>query len=96
MLDKIGIRIGLVVFTVILTIGQLIFAFGGFKESYIIMLMGRFVFGLGGECMTVAQSSIVTAWFKGKELSFAFGINLSVARIGSFINGPVEASVSTN
>lgn len=53
------------------------------------MLAGRFVFGLGGECMTVAQSAIVTAWFKGAELAFAFGINLSVARVGSFINGPV-------
>lgn len=44
--------------------------------------------------MTVAQSSIVTAWFKGKELSFAFGLNLSVARVGSFINGPAEANLS--
>ena len=40
--------------------------------------------------MTVAQSAIVSSWFQGKELSFAFGINLSVARIGSSINGPVE------
>jgi MFS family permease len=39
---------------------------------------------------TVAQSAIVSSWFQGKELSFAFGINLSVARIGSSINGPVE------
>lgn len=96
LLDKIGIRIGLVCFTIVLTIGQLIFTIGGYRESYPIMLTGRFVFGLGGECMTVAQSSIVTVWFKGKELAFAFGLNLSVARVGSFINGPVESIVSTN
>ena len=93
-LDKLGIRLGLLIFTVILTIGQLIFAIGGFKESFWIMLAGRFVFGLGGECMTVAQSAIVTAWFKGKELSFAFGLNLSVARVGAFINGPTVAAIS--
>lgn len=96
LLDKIGIRIGLVAFTCVLTLGQLIFAIGGYKYSYKIMLAGRFVFGLGGECMTVAQSAIVTAWFKGAELAFAFGINLSVARVGSFINGPVTESIASN
>ena len=60
------------------------------------MMIGRFIFGLGGESMTVAQSSIVAAWFQGKELSFAFGINLSVARVGSSINGPVETIVADN
>lgn len=58
------------------------------------MMLGRFVFGLGGESMTVAQSAIVSAWFAGKELSFAFGVNLSVARIGSSINGPVSTVVA--
>lgn len=80
----------------VLTIGQLVFAIGGYKESYLIMMIGRFIFGLGGESMTVAQSSIVAAWFQGKELSFAFGINLSVARVGSSINGPVETIVADN
>ena len=80
----------------VLTIGQLVFAIGGYKESYLIMMLGRFIFGLGGESMTVAQSAIVSAWFQGKELSFAFGINLSVARIGSSINGPVETTIADN
>ena len=80
----------------VLTIGQLVFAIGGYKESYAIMMLGRFIFGLGGESMTVAQSAIVSAWFQGKELSFAFGINLSVARIGSSINGPVETTIADN
>jgi len=57
-------------------------------------MLGRFIFGLGGESMSVAQSAIVSAWFQGKELSFAFGINLSVARIGSSINGPVVTTVA--
>ena len=89
-----GDRLGLIVFTVVLTIGQLIFAVGGYKESYWIMMAGRFVFGLGGESMTVAQSAIVSAWFQGRELAFAFGINLSVARIGSSINGPVVTALA--
>ena len=87
-------RKGLVGFTVILTIGQLIFAIGGTEKTYWIMVLGRFVFGLGGECMTVAQSAIVSQWFKGNELQFAFGVNLSVARVGSFINGPVVTDIA--
>ena len=87
---------GLILFTTVLTLGQLIFAIGGYQNSYLIMMLGRFIFGLGGESMTVAQSAIVSAWFQGKELSFAFGINLSVARIGSSINGPVETSIANN
>ena len=58
------------------------------------MMLGRFVFGLGGECMTVAQSAIVASWFQGKELAFAYGLVLSVARIGSSVNGPVEAGLA--
>jgi len=74
-------------FTSILTVGQFVFALGGAKVSYGLMLAGRGIFGLGGECMSVSQSAIISQWFKGKELSFAFGITLCVARVGSYING---------
>lgn len=76
-------------FTTFLTIGQFIFALGGAQNNFAIMLVGRVVFGLGGECMSVAQSAIVSRWFKGNELSFAFGLNLSVSRLGSVLNGIV-------
>ena len=54
------------------------------------MMIGRFIFGLGGDCMTVGQSAIISSWFKGNELNFAFGLRLSVARLAATINGPVE------
>lgn len=95
-LDKIGIKIGLMMFTIILTIGQLVFAFGVSTETYWLALVGRFIFGLGGECMTVAQSTIVSQWFKGKELAFAFGLNLSVSRLGSTFNGLIEPPLAQN
>lgn len=60
LIDKIGVKISLIIFTTLLTLGQLIFAIGGSAESLWIMLLGRFVFGLGGECMTVSQSAIVS------------------------------------
>ena len=54
MLDTLGIRLGLVVFCLILTIGQFVFAYGGSINSYYTMLAGRTIFGLGGESMTVS------------------------------------------
>ena len=47
------------------------------------MLVGRLLLGLGAEPLIVAITTALAKWFKGKELSFAFGINLTVARLGS-------------
>lgn len=47
------------------------------------MLAGRFLLGMGAEPLIVAATAALAKWFKGKELSFAFGINLSIARLGS-------------
>lgn len=40
---------------------------------------------MGGENLGVAQSVIVSRWFKGKELAFALGTNITVARLGTFL-----------
>lgn len=53
-LDKIGIRSGLLMFCLILTCGQFIFAMGGYNQNYPMMLAGRVIFGMGGESMGVA------------------------------------------
>lgn len=52
------------------------------------------MFGLGAECMSVAQHPIVANWFRGNELSFAFGMNLSVARLGSVFNGLTQPGLA--
>jgi len=92
-LDKIGIRSGLLLFTFVLTLGQLVFTIGGYNSDYNTMLAGRVIFGMGGESMSVAQSAIVSVWFKGKELAFALGINMSISRLGSVLNAAVVPSV---
>eukprot|EP00331_Platyophrya_macrostoma_P028451 CAMPEP_0176444524 /NCGR_PEP_ID=MMETSP0127-20121128/23114_1 /TAXON_ID=938130 /ORGANISM="Platyophrya macrostoma, Strain WH" /LENGTH=462 /DNA_ID=CAMNT_0017830049 /DNA_START=22 /DNA_END=1410 /DNA_ORIENTATION=+ len=86
LVDKIGARVAILIFSSILILGQAIFTFGLYKYSYTIMIIGRVVFGLGGESLSVAQSAIVSKWFRGKELAFALGFNISVARLGSSIN----------
>ena len=76
--DKLGCSICLVVFSVAILIGQIVFAFGASLKSWPVMLLGRVLFGLGGENITVAQSALLADWFAGGELAFAFGINLSI------------------
>ncbi|MDY0081986.1 MAG: MFS transporter [Ignavibacteriaceae bacterium] len=81
-IDRIGTRTSVVIFTFLIALGAVITAVTG---NIYVMATGRLVFGLGAESMIVAITTIVARWFKGKELSFAFGLNLTVARLGSFL-----------
>ena len=92
-LDIIGLRLGILVFSGILTLGQGVFMIGGYQKSFGIMIAGRVIFGLGGESLSVAQSAIVSKWFKGKELAMALGLNISISRLGSVINGMIVPKI---
>lgn len=53
------------------------------SSQFAVMLGGRFLLGVGAEPLIVAVTTALAKWFKGKELSFAFGLNLTIARLGS-------------
>ncbi|KAH8333164.1 hypothetical protein KR074_009826 [Drosophila pseudoananassae] len=87
LIDRVfGIRLGTIIYMLIVLIGQLIFATGGVLGHFWLMIVGRFVFGIGAESLAVAQNSYAVLWFKGKELNMVFGLQLSVARFGSTVN----------
>uniref|UniRef100_A0A4W3K0M4 Lysosomal dipeptide transporter MFSD1 n=1 Tax=Callorhinchus milii TaxID=7868 RepID=A0A4W3K0M4_CALMI len=65
---------------------KVIFAAGALLNIFWLMEAGRFVFGIGGESLAVAQNSYAVSWFKGKELNLVFGLQLSMARLGSTVN----------
>jgi nitrate/nitrite transporter NarK len=48
------------------------------------MLLGRFLFGLGAETSIVVVSKILVKWFKGKDLALAFGLKVGFGRLGTF------------
>ncbi len=81
-IDRIGTRKSVFIFTALIAVGALVTAI---KGDLFLMATGRLIFGLGAESMIVAITTIIARWFKGKELSFAFGLNLTVARLGSFL-----------
>ncbi|KAL5475426.1 hypothetical protein EMCRGX_G025241 [Ephydatia muelleri] len=91
LMDRVfGVRLGTVIFSALICLGQLIFALGAFFDRYWLMLAGRFVFGLGGESLAVAQNAYAVLWFKGRVLNLVFGLLLSVSRLGSTVNQNVN------
>ncbi|CAK9830720.1 Major facilitator superfamily domain-containing protein 1 [Anthophora retusa] len=87
LLDSVfGIRLGTVIYMGLTLIGQVIFAAGATVNTFWLMMLGRFIFGIGSESLAVAQNNYAVLWFKGKELNMVFGLQLSFARVGSTVN----------
>ncbi len=89
-IDRIGVKKGTLLFGALCFAGAVITASSG---TLAVMAFGRLVFGVGAESLIVSVTCAIAKWFKGKELSFAFGINLTIARLGSFaaLNSPTWA-----
>lgn len=80
-IDRFGTRLSIFLFGVICLISAFVIAS---SPQFEVMLTGRFILGLGAEPLIVAVTTALAKWFKGKELSLAFGVNLMIARLGSF------------
>jgi MFS family permease len=90
-IDRIGTKKAITFFAVVCLLGAGLTAARG---NPVVMIAGRTVLGLGAESMIVAVTTVLAKWFKGKELSFAFGINLLIARLASVAadNSPTWAN----
>jgi len=94
LVDRYGTSKCSVLFLSLVIIGQSVFTLGAFLAPnhattplpYAVMFAGRLIFGLGGGPITIVQNTIAARWFAGKELAFAFGVSLTVSRLGSVIN----------
>ena len=90
LLDIIGIRKAGAIFAALCTIGVFISASG---STFLIVLLGRFIYGLGAESLIVTMDKILSKWFKGKELAFAFGLLITIARLGTIAAFNSAASI---
>ncbi|CAF4142411.1 unnamed protein product [Adineta steineri] len=87
LIDKwLGVARGATIFCSIVVVGQLVFGIGGFFRLIWVMNIGRFIFGVGSESLSSAQSAYAVSWFFGKQLNFVFGLQLSFSRVASLIN----------
>ena len=79
--DRFGTRLSTLVFALIAFVGAVVTAM---SPAFPVMAAGRLIFGLGTESMIVAITVAIGQWFVGRQLGFAFGVNLSIARAGSY------------
>jgi MFS family permease len=79
--DRFGTKLSTLIFSIICLVGAILTAA---SPLFPVMATGRLVFGLGAESMIVAITVAIGQWFVGRQLGFAFGVNLSIARAGSY------------
>jgi MFS family permease len=91
--DRFGTKKSITFFSVLCLIAAVWMTLSGRAWS---MLAARFLLGMGAEPLIVAVTTALAKWFKGKELSFAFGVNLLIARAASWLadNTPTWAKWS--
>ena len=88
LVDRFGTRTSTLAFASICAVGAAVTAM---SPLFPVMAAGRLIFGLGAEPMIVAVTVAIGQWFVGRQLGLAFGLNLSLARAGSY-----SADLSTN
>jgi len=80
-IDKIGTKKAVTLFGILCTIAGITTAL---SSDVHVMYVGRFILGFGAESLIAAVTTALAKWFKGKEIGLAFGINLTIARLGSW------------
>jgi len=97
LLDKFGIRFSAVSSALIMVTGAGIkyyafignFAPGskifGLPSSVFFASLGFALFGVGVEYAGITASKAIVKWFKGKEMALAMGMQVAIARLGSFV-----------
>ena len=88
LLDKWGVRVTGSIFVGMMTAGA---ARGTFaitsgmapKTSLTVAYAGCMLFGLGSEIAGVGVTRSIAKWFKGRNMAFAMGLQLAIARLGT-------------
>ncbi len=84
LLDRIGVRKAGTLYAFLILFGSLLTTIGA-GRSFVLMLVGRAIFGIGSEAAILVTNKVLARWFKGRELGFAFGLNITVMRLGSIL-----------
>ncbi|MGC9158586.1 MAG: MFS transporter [Terracidiphilus sp.] len=89
--DKLGPRRASLLFSCLVLLGASIVAVA---HTELELFAGRLIFGAGSETLIVVQSAIISRWFKGKEMALAFGIALTISRIGTLFSFNTEELIA--
>jgi MFS family permease len=90
--DKLGPRRASLLFSILIFLGAVMVAMA---RSKWMLFGGRLIFGAGSESLIVVQSAIISRWFKGKEMAMAFGIALTISRVGTLFSFNTEELIAS-
>ena len=90
--DLLGPRRASLLFSLLVLLGAVMVAMAKTKAM---LFTGRLVFGAGSESLIGVQSAIISRWFKGKEIAMAFGITLTISRVGTLFSFNIEELIAT-
>jgi MFS family permease len=104
LVDKLGLKRSGILFSSLCVLGATVIAAGtalptpaapvAWSPQLILMLVGRGLFGIGAESIVVVNNKALARWFKGKELATAYGVNLTIMRLGTFLALNLQAPVA--
>ena len=88
LLDKWGVRVTSSIFVGMMTAGAALVTFAitsgmAPKTSLTVAYAGCMLFGLGSEIAGVGVTRSIAKWFKGRNMAFAMGLQLAIARLGT-------------
>ncbi len=106
LLDRFGIRFSTLASVIVMVMGAMLkyFAFKtdfngntflGFDSQLLLASFGFALFGVGVEYAGITVSKAVVKWFKGKEIAMAMGMQVAIARLGSFVPLAFGAAMAT-
>src|SRR5688572_13303601 len=72
-IDTFGTSTGSILATSLIAIGNILVALSTNLRSFVIMVIGRILYGIGSGTIVIVQVAILSHWFKGKGLSVAVG-----------------------
>jgi len=79
-IDRLGAKNSMLLFSSIVLAGL---GVGAASPRVGVMAAGRLIIGIGAESFAMATHVAIARWFLGGELSLAFGVRTSFARLGS-------------
>ncbi|CAO3702432.1 unnamed protein product [Rhizopus stolonifer] len=94
-IDMFGSIWGTLVVNIVVIVGSLLTAIAAKYDSFGLMVAARVIFGIGSSLIIAIQQSLITKWFRSKNLAVAVGVQLSISRLcmflGTLVANPIAA-----
>ncbi|KAI9190140.1 hypothetical protein H9P43_001573 [Blastocladiella emersonii ATCC 22665] len=84
-IDTFGVSNGSAVSCTLIMLGGFLFALSAHLKSFVVMVAGRLLYGLGAMTVITVQHTILAHWFRGTALAVTVGVQIATSRLASFL-----------